>query len=104
LSDLELNQLIGVRSVKVLEGSCLRIPAALFHRKYLSPKRDQVSRGALVVPRVHLSVESIAQGKVKLIFVSCLEHQAEVVAIGPVALGADLLLHPVEECCAGKRI
>jgi hypothetical protein len=77
----------------------------LFKQKYFSQRETQSSPvEGIVVPRVHFRVQGIAESQVKLVFVCRLEHQAQVVAIGPISLGADLLLHPVEECSARQRI
>src|ERR1700691_1382267 len=82
----------------------LGISAGFFERPYFLPKRRPFQSRSLLLPRVHFGMERIADCQVKLVFVRGSEHQAKIVAIGPISLGADLFLHPVEEGSAWKRI
>jgi hypothetical protein len=49
-------------------------------------------------------VERIAQREIELVLVGRREHQAEVIAVSPICLGADLFPHPVEEGSSWKWI
>src|SRR6202011_2338708 len=49
-------------------------------------------------------MECVSERLVKLILIGCAEHDAKVVAIGPVSLGSDLFLYALVEDGTGEGI
>src|SRR5580700_12322250 len=49
-------------------------------------------------------MQGIADISIKLILISALEHYAQIIAVGPISLGAHLLSHAFVESCPGKRV
>jgi hypothetical protein len=56
------------------------------------------------LPRIDFRVQRITNGAIKRIGVSALEHDAQIVAVGPVLLGTELLPHTLVETRVGQRV
>src|ERR1700679_110454 len=71
---------------------------------YCFPEKTSLSCLLRLLPGINFRVESLAYCAVKVGGISCLKHNAEVIAVGPIAFGSKLCLYTFVKDCARQRI
>src|SRR6185437_8417797 len=63
-----------------------------------------LQRHLCVMPGIGLRMQSIPYRAIELSRISCLEHNAEIIAVGPITLLPELRSYALVENCSGQRI